>query len=76
LVCWLAGTAERGAIKVRRIKPDGSKDTSAVVATSDIARSSGFPRMAVLGNEVYFAWTEFGKPSYVKMAKADISSYR
>jgi hypothetical protein len=76
LVCWLAGTAERGAIKVRRIKPDGLRDLPAVVATSDIARSSGFPRMAVLGNDVYFAWTEFGKPSYVRMAKADISAYK
>jgi len=76
LVSWLAGSAERGAIKVRRIKPDGLRDTPAVVATSDIARSSGFPRIAILGNDVYFAWTEFGKPSYVRTAKADISAYK
>jgi hypothetical protein len=76
LVCWLAGTAERGAIKVRRVKPDGTPDAATIVATSDITRSSGFPRMAVLGNEVVFAWTEYGKPSYVRTARADISAYR
>jgi hypothetical protein len=76
LVSWLGGSAERGAIKARRIKPDGLRNTPAVVATSDIARSSGFPRMAILGNDVYFAWTEFGKPSYVRTAKADISAYK
>jgi len=32
--------------------------------------------MALLGNEVHFAWTEFGKPSSVKTAVADVSSYK
>jgi hypothetical protein len=76
LVCWLAGTADGGAIKVRRVKPDGTLDNSALVATSDIMRSSGFPRMALLGNEVHFAWTEYGKPSNVRTAKADVSAYK
>jgi hypothetical protein len=32
--------------------------------------------MARLGNEVHFAWTEFGQPSYVKTASADVSAYK
>ena len=72
LVCWLSGTAEAGAIKVRRVWADGSLGPPAQVAKTDISRSSGFPRMARLGNEVYFAWTEFGKPSRVRMAVADV----
>lgn len=76
LVCWLAGSAEGGAIKVRRIQPDGLVGPPAVIAKTDISRSSGFPRMARLGNEVYFAWTEFGKPSHVRTATADVSSYK
>ena len=32
--------------------------------------------MARLGNEVHFAWTEFGKPSRVRTAIADISFYK
>ena len=76
LVCWLSGNADGGAIKVRRVASDGSVGPSAVIAHTDISRSSGFPRMALLGNEVHFAWTEFGKPSKVRTALADVSRYK
>ena len=76
LVCWLSGTVEGGAIKVRRIQSNGTMSEPAVIARTDISRSSGFPRMALLGNEVHFAWTEFGKPSRVRTAVADVSAYR
>lgn len=76
LVCWLSGSAESGAIKVRRVQPDGSLGTPAVIAKTDISRSSGFPRMARLGDYVHFAWTEFGKPSYVRTAIASVSAYK
>ena len=29
-----------------------------------------------LGDEVHFAWTEFGKPSYVRTAKVNVSAYK
>ncbi len=74
LVCWLSGNAEGGAIKVRRVRPDGSLGPAAVIAKTDVSRSSGFPRMARLGDDVHFAWTEFGKPSYVRTATANISA--
>ncbi|HEU4507177.1 MAG TPA: hypothetical protein VFR78_02990, partial [Pyrinomonadaceae bacterium] len=74
LVCWLAGNAEGGEIKVRRVQANGMAGPPAVIAKTDIARSSGFPRMALMGNEVHFAWTEFGKPSRVKMAVAQINN--
>ena len=74
LVCWLAGTAEGGEIKVRRVHTNGAIGPPAVIAKTDISRSSGFPRMALLGNEVHFAWTEFGKPSRIKMAVAQINN--
>ena len=76
LVCWLSGNVEGGAIKVRRVRTDGKLGPPAVIAKTDISRSSGFPRMALLGKEVYFAWTEFGKPSRVRVASADVSHYK
>jgi hypothetical protein len=76
LVCWMSGNAEGGAIKVRRARSDGILGPPAVVAQTDISRSSGFPRMARLGDEVHFAWTEFGKPSRVRTATANISAYK
>ena len=76
LVCWMSGNANSGAIKVRHARADGKLGPTAVVAQTDISRSSGFPRMARLGDDVYFAWTEFGKPSRVRMATANISAYK
>jgi hypothetical protein len=76
LVCWLSGNAEGGAIKVRLVRPDGTLGPATVLAKTDISRSSGFPRMARLGDEVHFAWTEFGKPSYVRTATANVSAYK
>lgn len=76
LVCWLSGTVAAGEIKARRVEANGSLGTPVVIAQTDISRSSGFPRMARAGNEVHFAWTEFGKPSRVRMATADVSAYK
>lgn len=76
LICWLSGNVEDGAIKVRRVQADGTLSAPAVIAKTDISRSSGFPRMARLGDEVHFAWTEFGKPSRILTATTDISAYR
>lgn len=76
LVCWLSGNAEGGAINVRRVQAGGPVGPPAMIARTDIARSSGFPRMALLGDEVHFAWTEFGKPSRVRTAVADVSRFK
>jgi len=72
LVCWLSGNVEGGAIKVRRVHADGTVGPAAEIAKTDISRSSGFPRMARLGDEVHFAWTEFGKPARVRTAATTI----
>ena len=76
LACWLSGSAEGGAINVRRVQANGTLGPPSVIAKTDISRSSGFPRMALLGNEVHFAWTEFGQPSKVRTAVADVSQLR
>jgi hypothetical protein len=76
LVCWLSGNVDGGAIKVRRVRADGSVGPPAVIAKTDISRSSGFPRMAWLGDEVHFAWTEFGKPARVRTAVTDVGAYK
>ena len=73
LICWLSGNAQGGAINVRRVSPDGKLGPATMIAKTDISRSSGFPRMARRGSEVHFAWTEFGKPSNVRTATANIA---
>ncbi|MBD0325720.1 MAG: exo-alpha-sialidase [Pyrinomonadaceae bacterium] len=76
LVCWLSGTMEKGAIKVRRVRADGTLDSISTIAETDLARQSGFPRMARLGDRAFFAWTQFGKPSRVLMAEASLEFYK
>lgn len=76
LVCWMSGTVESGEIKLRRVLPDGTLGPASVISKTDISRSSGFPRMARLGDEVHVAWTEFGKPSKVRTAVMDVSLYK
>lgn len=76
LVCWMSGGAEGGANKVRRVAPDGALGPVAVIAQTDVSRASGFPRMARLGDTVIFAWTQFGKPSQVRTATADVSAFK
>ncbi len=76
LVCWLAGNVEGGAIKVRRVQPNGAVGPPTDIAQTDISRSSGFPRMARFGDQVHFAWTEFGKPSRVRTAITDVATYK
>lgn len=73
-VCWLSGDVEEGEIKVRRVRTDGSAGPSAVISKINLSRASGFPRMARRGNEVHFAWTEFGFPSRVRTALTQISN--
>ncbi|HEX7315511.1 MAG TPA: sialidase family protein [Pyrinomonadaceae bacterium] len=76
LVCWMSGGAEGGANKVRRVAADGTLGPVAVIARTDVSRSSGFPRMARLGDTVIFAWTQFGTPSQVRTAVADVSAFK
>jgi hypothetical protein len=57
LVCWLEKAPEGGAVRVRRVRPDGKLDEAITVAPSGTARSSGFPQMARTGGELVFAWT-------------------
>ena len=35
-------------------------------------RSSGFPRMAIIGDRLIFAWTVAGKPSEIRTAQATL----
>jgi hypothetical protein len=57
MVCWLEKLPEGGAVRVRRVRPDGKLDEAVTVAPSGTARSNGFPQMTRSGGEIIFAWT-------------------
>jgi hypothetical protein len=54
-VSWVEITDGRAAVKVRRINQSGSRSPPAVVAA---ALGRHYPRLAVHGNELLFAWVE------------------
>jgi hypothetical protein len=57
LVCWLEKLPEGGAVRMRRVRPDGKLNEAITVAPSGTARSNGFPQMARVGDTLVFAWT-------------------
>ncbi|HKY03953.1 MAG TPA: sialidase family protein [Blastocatellia bacterium] len=73
LVSWLERTERGGEIKVRRVKADGSRSAPVTVAESNALRVTGVPQIVRAGNEVFFAWTEPGTPSSVRVAVAKIA---
>ena len=73
LVSWLERTSKGGEVKVRRVRPDGSRDHAVTVAESTAARASGFPQIVRAGNEIIFAWTGPGTPSRVRTALGRLS---
>jgi hypothetical protein len=67
-VVWLERTSAGAEIRARRIFSNGERDSSLTVVQSSAARSSGFPRIARSGRDIYFAWTESATPSRVRTA--------
>jgi hypothetical protein len=55
---YLEVVDNRTQVRVRRVARSGEKSAPVVVAGVESARSSGYPRMALHGNELVFAWIE------------------
>jgi hypothetical protein len=68
LVSWLEKTEKGAQVRVRRINPDGTRLTSITVSETSTARSSGFPRMKLSGNQLVIAWTDASNGGKVRTA--------
>ena len=58
LVTWLEQTNDGGEIRARRVSRNGKIEPSMKIADSSTARAAGFARIARIGRDVYFTWTE------------------
>ena len=54
---YIEQVGQRTQVRVRRITSSGERSNAVVVAEIEGSRSSGYPRLAVQGNELVFAWT-------------------
>jgi hypothetical protein len=61
---------KRAEFRVRRIERGGAASAPVTVAAVDSGRTSGYPRLAVSGNELVFAWIEGTRPTQVRTAIA------
>ena len=72
LMSWLETSGDETMIKACRANPNGLMKNSFIVARSSESRSSGFPKMVMRNNMVYFAWTEVGEVLSVKTAHLNL----
>jgi len=74
VVVWMETTKTgEASILARRVGESGT-EASFQVAASSANRSSGFPRVARMRDALYFAWTDAGETSQVRLAVLEIPS--
>lgn len=66
VVSWLALDGENAAVRLRRASSAGAVGAAMTVAGTGAARSSGFPRLARLGDRLVVTWLEDGEPSRLR----------
>lgn len=63
---------QRAQFRIRRVEPDGTRSDPISIAGLIGNRSSGYPRMALHGGELVFAWTDRDGGSRVRTAVAKL----
>ena len=60
IATWIEFAEQRSQFRARRIGRDGTRSAPVTIAGLAGGRASGYPRMAMTGRELVFAWTESG----------------
>ena len=77
LVTWIERTGgDTAEVRLRRVQRNGRVGPSTTIAASSASRASGFPRMAISGEHVMFAWTAPTRPTTVRVARLSLASIR
>ena len=70
MVSWLTQENDETVIKAQRVFTNGTTEAPIVISKTSESRGSGFPQMAKVDQEVFFAWTSLaGDSTNIKMAK-------
>jgi hypothetical protein len=72
IATWIEFADQRSQFRARRIDRNGTRSAPVTIAGLAAGRASGYPRMALSGRELVFAWTESaaGSAMVVKTATA------
>ena len=77
LVTWIERTGgDTARVLLRRVHADGKFGPPVSIASSTAQRASGFPRMVLSNDYAYFAFTQPGRPSQVRVARMKVSEIR
>ncbi|MFQ6675952.1 MAG: sialidase family protein [Fidelibacterota bacterium] len=74
VVSWIELIGEEAAVVVRRVSDDGARGPMTPIGSIRSGRESGFPRLSLLGDDLYLAWTAPGSPSGLTIKKFPFSS--
>ncbi len=72
VVCWMEMVEAGAEVRVRRVPHKGEAGKSITVTPTAATRASGFPRMALNGEDVIFAWTKLEDERSVHAAKMNL----
>jgi len=72
VVSWLAESNAGAAIRAQPFTENGPAGPAIDVATSDVARSSGFPQMLAVDGGLLFAWTDSAATPAIRTAFAPL----
>lgn len=72
VVSWLAEGASGAEIRAQLWNRDGPASAPLTVASTSVERASGFPRMALAGRALLFAWTDTATTPIVRTALLEL----
>ena len=72
VVSWLDVNASGAVIRAQPFNRAGPAAAARDIATSNVARSSGFPQMVKVADGLLFAWTDSGSSPTVRTAFAPL----
>jgi len=70
LATWIESTGGGAELRARRIGRDGVKSEAVTITPLGPGRASGYPRVAVHGDEILFAWTDVNHAGGPKVTTA------
>lgn len=76
LVTWLEASGDAPRVRARIVRADGDLGTAVTVAETSGERSSGFPRMARVGDELVVAYTLPGADGGLRVRAIDVEPLR
>jgi hypothetical protein len=68
IVAWVASHEREGRLRVRRVSSDGKLGAPRTVAPIRLAPSSGFPRIARIGDRLLVCWVDADEPFHLRAA--------